>query len=244
MELSVCIISREIIKPSSPTPNHLRIYNLSPIDLRRLKDNFIDCDDYGVSFVEAHVAGDMSTVLKTPKIDLLGQLLSCKPHEMSATQFNLAIQINYFDCGGVAITFCVGHFIVDATIVAHFIKSWAMVACGGDDIIKDISLFPSQDWFGLLTSNVDPEILNIMAIPPRGESELKEHSSASNEPYPSSSGKITKRFVFDKSKIIALQETFGNRVTHFEAIFVLIWSAIKATIREEDELVAAIVVNL
>ncbi|KAK0595768.1 hypothetical protein LWI29_009821 [Acer saccharum] len=241
MELSVCIISREIIKPSSPTPNHLRIYNLSPIDLSmkfyrsfilfysrapksfehlknslskilanyypfagRLKDNFIDCDDYGVSFVEARVAGDMSTVLKTPEIDLLGQLLSCKPHEMSATQFNLAIQINYFDCGGVAITFCVGHFIVDATTVAHFIKSWAMVACGGDDIIKDISLFPSQDWFGLLTSNVDPEILNIMAIPPRGESELKEHSSASNEPYPSSSGKITKRFVFDKSKIIAL----------------------------------------
>ncbi|KAI9169404.1 hypothetical protein LWI28_011897 [Acer negundo] len=80
-----------------------------------------------------------------------------------------------------------------------------------------------------------------MAIPPGGEheSELKE------QPYPSSSGRITKRFVFDKSKIIALRETFGStRVTRFEAMFVLLWSAIQATKSEEDELVASIAVNL
>ncbi|KAK4839908.1 hypothetical protein QYF36_025867 [Acer negundo] len=272
MKLEVCIISREIIKPSSSTPNHLRIYKLSHIDQSnfnffvpftlfysrgpkssdqlkkslskiltyyypfagRVKDNFIDSDDNGVSFVEAHVAGDMSEVLKKPEIDLLQQLLPYQPREMSAIEFNLAIQINYFESGGVAISFCFGHFIVDAAAVAHFIRSWAMVACGGDDTIKDISLFPSHDWLVLPTSNIDQEIVNIITIPQSGESELKEHSS----------GKRTKRFVFEKSKIMALQETFGSRVTRFEAMFVLMWSAIAATKLEEEEFVAAIAVNL
>ncbi|KAK1561881.1 hypothetical protein Q3G72_002478 [Acer saccharum] len=205
----------------------------------RVKDNFIECDDYGVSFVEAGVAGDMSEVLKKPEIDLLQQLLPYKPREMSATQFNLAIQINYFESGGVAISFCFGHFIVDAAAVAHFMKGWATVACGGDDLIKDISLFPSQDWLDLPTSNIDQEILNIITVPQSSESEQKEHS-----PELSSSRKRAKRFVFEKSKIIALQETFGSRVTCFEAMFVLIWSAIAATKSEEDEFVAAIAVNL
>ncbi|KAK4842346.1 hypothetical protein QYF36_019933 [Acer negundo] len=217
---------------------------------RRVKaDNFIDCDDYGVPFVEARVAGDMSELvhIKNPEIDLLQQLLPYKPldEQMSKTRFNFAAQINYFECGGVAISFCVGHFVADAATAAHFIKSWATVACDcddDDDLIKeDISLSPPQDFLGLLTSNIDQELLNIMAIPPGGEheSELKE------QPYPSSSGRITKRFVFDKSKIIALRETFGStRVTRFEAMFVLLWSAIQATKSEEDELVASIAVNL
>ncbi|KAI9170399.1 hypothetical protein LWI28_027321 [Acer negundo] len=194
MKLEVCIISREIIKPSSSTPNHLRIYKLSPIDQLNLNfflpftlfysrapknsdhlkkslskiltyfytfagrvkaDNFIDCDDYGVPFVEARVAGDMSELvhIKNPEIDLLQQLLPYKPldEQMSKTRFNFAAQINYFECGGVAISFCVGHFVADAATAAHFIKSWATVACDcddDDDLIKeDISLSPPHKIF-------------------------------------------------------------------------------------------------
>ncbi|KAI9165819.1 hypothetical protein LWI28_021083 [Acer negundo] len=126
------IISREIIRPSSSTPHHLRSYKLSRVDklffdisfpiflfysgatknsdhlktslskklslyypfAGRVKDHLsVDFDDYGVDFVGAHVAGDMSQILKQPEVNLLEQLMLYMQNELSSTQFNLAVQI-------------------------------------------------------------------------------------------------------------------------------------------------------
>ncbi|KAK2651506.1 hypothetical protein Ddye_011362 [Dipteronia dyeriana] len=273
MEVPISIISREIIKPSSPTPNHLRIHKFSRVDqinldiaypiilfynsgahknssshhlkqslskilthyypfAGRVKDHFsVECDDYGVSFIEAHIATNISEALQNPHPLLLEQLMPYKPHELiTTTQFNLAVQVSYFGCGGVAICVCFRHCIADAAAAANFIKSWSAVASRGDSntdaIVKDVvfdfsSIFPPEDWSGLSITINSEEILKS-----------------------SSTDIVFKRFVFDGSKMAALRETIGNRPTRFEAVFALMWKAVTSANTEGDVFVASIPVNL
>ncbi|KAL5857801.1 hypothetical protein ACOSQ3_005259 [Xanthoceras sorbifolium] len=255
--MEIRIISREIIKPSSPTPNHLRSHKLSPMDLfvresyfsfvlyysgacknainnssdhlkkslsktltyyypfaGRVKDGVsVDCDDYGATFVEAKVAGDMSELLKQPEMELLGQLRPYNPEEMLRAQVNLAVQANYFDCGGVAISFYFRHVIADGPAAANFIKNWGKVACGADDI-KDVV-------FDFTSSSFPPQISSFKITP-------QAIDNLSKEP-------VSKRFVFDGSKIAALREKIGNQATRFEAVTALIWGAMMASSKEERD---------
>ncbi|KAK4852752.1 hypothetical protein QYF36_026786 [Acer negundo] len=264
--MEIRIISREMIKPSSPTPDHRRTHKLSLLDqlapdnyfttilyysqaynkntsetsdhlkkslsktlthyyplAGRVKDDFsIDCDDYGVAFIEANIASYMSDVLKLSEvIDLLEQLLPCaaNPQKLSVDDTIVGVQVNYFECGGIALGFCFRHSILDATAAANFVKSWAKVACGGDDDIKDVifdytSIFPPQD-----LSDLSKGI-------------YKENYA------PSSEDSITKMFMFDGKKVAALKEKISNGPcldrppTRFEAVTALIWGAVIAAKRE------------
>ncbi|KAK0595995.1 hypothetical protein LWI29_011807 [Acer saccharum] len=189
----------------------------------RVKDHFsVECDDYGVSFIEAHIATNISEALQNPHPLLLEQLMPYKPHELITTfQFNLAVQVSYFGCGGVAICVCFRHCIADATTVANFIKSWSAVASCGDNNIdaieKDVvfdfsSIFPPEDWSGLSTNINSQELIKS-----------------------SSTDTVVKRFVFDGSKMAALREIIGNRPTRFEAVFALMWKAVTSAKTEGDE---------
>ena len=273
MEVPISIISRKIVKPSSPTPNHLKIHKFSCVDQKnldiaypiifvynsgahknssshhlkqslskilthyypfagRVKDHFsVECDDYGVSFIEAHIATNISEALQNPHPLLLEQLMPYKPRELiTTTQFNLAVQVSYFGCGGVAICVCFRHCIADAATAANFIKSWSAVASCGDNNIdaieKDVvfdfsSIFPPQDWSGLSTSINSQELIKS-----------------------SSRDTVVKRFVFDGSKMAALREIIGNRPTRFEAVFALMWKAVTSAKTEGDEFVVSIPINL
>ncbi|KAJ4712519.1 Transferase [Melia azedarach] len=250
------IMSTEIIKPSSPTPHHLKTYKLSLIDQSnhdvyfplllfydsgvdkkntkisehlkkslsqtlthyypfagRLKDDFsIDCDDSGVTFIETHVAIRMSEVLKTTdQMDMLEKLLPFNPNEKVSTDVNLAVQLNYFDCGGLAICVCFRHIIADASAAAYFVKNWSEVACGSSDGIEDVifdstSIFPPHE----LTRKIFTSLRN-----KRPSVEFTR-----------------KRFVFDGNKIAALREEIKSirpsldPPTRFEAVAALIWGAL------------------
>ena len=141
VNMEVQIISQEIIKPSAPTPHHLRTYKLSgkdqiaalayvPVILfysptsemssensdylkkafsetltlfyplaGRIKDElFVDCNDDGATYIEAHVTCNMSVILQQPDIHRLEQL-----------------QVNYFDCGGIAVSVSVSHRVADGS---------------------------------------------------------------------------------------------------------------------------------
>lgn len=79
----------------------------------RVKDDFsFDCNDSSVPFVEARVANinSMSDVLKNPEMDTLQRLLPFDPNKkyISANDVNVAVQINHFDCGSVAIGLILG----------------------------------------------------------------------------------------------------------------------------------------
>ncbi|KAK1565348.1 hypothetical protein Q3G72_024546 [Acer saccharum] len=271
---AVKIITRETIKPSSPTPDHLRNYNLclldqlcpsmySPIVLfysainpnkkisnekshldllkkslsetlthfypfaGRFKDSFtIDCNDDGAVFVEAHVHGDMSAILKKPEIDQLEQLLPFNTLQKTDKLNELVIlgvQVNHFECGGVAIGVSIWHSIADAATLASFVKIWSTFARGGGAAEKiDVSgvvfdctsLFPPQDLSGFSTG----EYIKKDLLPKI----------------------VTKKFFFDGSKIAAIREKISDgpcldQPTRVEAVSALIWGAVIASISAHQE---------
>ncbi|KAI3792310.1 hypothetical protein L2E82_06185 [Cichorium intybus] len=185
------IVSREIIKPSSPTPSHLKTHNLSlldqmsvntfmpmitfypntgsypnrhdkTLDLKnslsqtltkyypfagrhaKLAPACVDCNDNGAEFLEATVDRTLSDFLQNSKHEDLDQFF---PHGLVNEKSNrgdhdlqsddvipLAVQVNHFECGGVAVAVSLSHKIADACSLAHLIHDWAKTTrfCSGD----------------------------------------------------------------------------------------------------------------
>ncbi|KAL4271670.1 hypothetical protein GQ457_13G029180 [Hibiscus cannabinus] len=274
--MDVKIMSREVIKPSSPTPHHLRNHKLSILDqievkesiytpfllfysltpqesvkksdilkqslsktltlfypfAGRLKDWFsIDCNDAGVIYTEAQVAIDMSIVLQSPEIEFLLKLLPHDsvhrlPKQQSSDQVLVAIQVDFFACGGMAICVYVNHVVADGAASATFLKSWAEMASLdnyiGFDVIYDCSsLFPSRD-LSHMTAQFD------------------EEDKKNEEPQNLQGETVTRRLLFSGSKITSLRDEINNRsILHhrpsrFEALAALIWCAMLSTTSEND----------
>lgn len=177
------LISREFIKPSTPTPPHHKIHPLSFIDqivarsyvpivyfypnelpsqneydnnqleskisilkkslskllsiyypfAGRFRDQVsIDCNDEGVSLLVTRIKSNLSEILQNPNEALLNPLF---PDELqwkvmedsnpSAITSIVAIQINCFACGGIAISVCMSHKVGDGSTLFHFVNDWA-----------------------------------------------------------------------------------------------------------------------
>ena len=113
-----------------------RIYPLAG----RVKENhFIECNDEGVDFIEAKVNCSLSEILRQPEINVLDQFV---PHEFgsnkSSMETQLAIQVNIFSCGGMAIGTCISHKIVDGGTFSSFINMWAEISRGYGDSLSPI----------------------------------------------------------------------------------------------------------
>ncbi|XP_059638879.1 stemmadenine O-acetyltransferase-like [Cornus florida] len=249
------VISREMVKPSSPTPHHLRNLKLSfldqiappiyipviffyqaksgydidraqksqllkqslsdtltrfyPLAGRIKNDVCIDCNDAGVEYVEAQAHAQLSHVIKNPNVEEVKQYLPIGPFgaiSAAGREALLAIQINSFDCGGLAIALCISHKIADGSSLVTFTNAWAATARGA---IKNVT--PSFD----LASH----------FPPRDFSEFMPTTGIRTEKI------VTRRFVFDKMKLAALKKAassaIGSQVkdpTRVEAVSALIWS--------------------
>ncbi|XVF08753.1 hypothetical protein REPUB_Repub07fG0030000 [Reevesia pubescens] len=193
----------------------------------RVKDCYtIDCNDDGATYFEAQVDSDMSVVLKEQGNDLLLKLLPCDPLEKlpePSAQVLLAVQINHFACGGMAIGVCIRHVVADASAAASFVKTWAAIAsCIDtelDDVVYDCThLFPPQDLSGLLKTVAKNQNVLLAEV-------------------------VTKRFLFYGSKIAALRNEIDNRLclyppTRVEAVSSLIWNALIAGDTETNEIAA------
>lgn len=186
----------------------------------------IDCNDAGATYVEAQVAIDMSVVLEEPEFGLLRQLLPADAV--------LAIQVNYFACGGMAICVSVNHAAADTLTVATFIKSWATVVCGENPTDMNIpstphftSLFPPQDLSGIWKAIEENKKLIL--------------------PEDDDLNVVTKRFLFDGSKISVLRDEIigkdNRRPTRVEAVSALIWNAMLASINAENNIEECYVVT-
>ncbi|KAM3304433.1 stemmadenine O-acetyltransferase-like [Capsicum chacoense] len=174
--MKVQVISRENIQPSSPTPNHLKKFNLCLLDqlipapyapivlfypnlddvkareksallkkslavtlssfyplAGRFKDELsIDCNDQGVNYVTANVKCHLIDFLHEPNLESISQFLPCQPpfKELGAGDCVTNIQINVFECGGIAIGLCIAHKVLDGAGLSTFLKSWAgLVQC-------------------------------------------------------------------------------------------------------------------
>ncbi|KAI3842512.1 hypothetical protein MKX03_034378 [Papaver bracteatum] len=262
--MKVQVISKEIIKPSVPTPAHLRNFKLSLLDqllppsyvpiilfyptsadhepsnsicdqksksellkkslsetlthfypiAGRIKDNvLIDCNNHGVDYIEAKVNGLMSDFMS---VDVVHQLHPS--HIMLddvAKEAQLVVQVNLFDCGGIAISISTSHKIIDGCTAITFISSWAATTRAAP---KQEVVYPTFD-----AANIFP------ALPPGVQvSSLESDDSIHGE------NVITKVFVFTASKISALRARISasgsisvssKYPTRAEALSALIWNS-------------------
>ncbi|XP_054793045.1 stemmadenine O-acetyltransferase-like [Prosopis cineraria] len=251
--MKVEFVSKQIIKPSSPTPQNLGIFKLSFIDqlapvmhtrilyfypniqneaadrdhdrferlktslsetltlfyhlAGRMKDNaVIECNDEGVEFCEARVHGGfLSDILKQPDADSVHQFVPIDDAHLGSG-FLAKVQVNLFDCGGLAIGVSLSHKIADASTIGSFIKAWscAAVGCMTESMLPKYilgSLYPSMD-FPIVLPAVEFRHFNC----------------------------ITRRFVFDSSKITKLKATAASKMvenpTRVEAVLALIWKCV------------------
>ncbi|MCL7027550.1 hypothetical protein MKW94_028542 [Papaver nudicaule] len=264
----VQVISKEMIKPSTPTPPHLRNFKLSLLDqllppfyfpivlfypandgheshnndqsskanilkkslsetltrfypvAGRIKDNIIiECNDKGVDYFEAKVDAVMSDFMS---LDVLHQLHpSCIMVDDVAREAQLAIQVNMFDCGGIALSVSSSHKIIDGCTSTTILSSWAATARAALD--QEIA-YPTFD-----SAAIFP------ALPPGVQvSTLESDDSIQGQ------NVVTKRFLFNASKIAALRariaESRSSNVlskypTRTEAISALVWRSFMETSR-------------
>ncbi|KAK9676662.1 hypothetical protein RND81_11G092000 [Saponaria officinalis] len=96
----------------------------------RINDrNYVVCNDEGIPYVQTRVNTHLIDVVNNAEVCDLDNLLPCKPNGPS--KLPLAIQVNIFECGGIAIGLCINHKISDAFSVLMFVNNWSIIArCG------------------------------------------------------------------------------------------------------------------
>ncbi|KAL9244316.1 hypothetical protein vseg_018103 [Gypsophila vaccaria] len=210
------VTSVELIKPSQPTPTHLRYLKASLFDhantpvlmpliffytkrhvpststiLDRLKNSLpatlsvfyplagrvhgtscIDCNDEGVPYIEAKVTSIcLSEIVHVADVSLLDELLPSHGDDQGGYEkLLLAIQVNAFMCGGVAIGIKMSHTISDAFSFAMFARTWASIASDEAQSISPSPLFeiwkqfpphPSKsgDTMSIAVEDLNPDLI-------------------------------------------------------------------------------------
>ncbi|KAM5568089.1 stemmadenine O-acetyltransferase [Rosa sericea] len=260
MNIEVELISEEIIKPSSSTPDDLRHYQLSFLDqlsppvynplvlfyefndetmpsvteisshlkkslaevltlfyplAGRITDNkYVDCNDEGIPYVEAHVKCELSEVLNNP---VPGEFSKFMPFELDniANKFSLGVQLNIFECGGFAIGHCISHKLADGLSHFMFSKTWAATALGDQAKIEP------------------PEFISAELFPPRDFTAYDAGLGITRN-------KVAKRFVFSASMIEALRAKYQDskglenqkRPSRVDALSAFIWSRYVANTKD------------
>lgn len=210
--MKVEILSSKVIKPSIPTPVHLRKHKISffdqltkeihtgtifffpsnsmsstlshnettekcdqlekslsetltryyPLAGMYIKEDFVvDCNDEGVELSRAKVNGQLAEITRgRTETELLDAFL---PNPLDLARLVplpvLAIHINMFDCGGIAIGIRILHNIGDGASVCAFVKEWATrnQSIGVNNNQEPVcnpsfelgSLFPARELVGL-----------------------------------------------------------------------------------------------
>ncbi|CAI9270459.1 unnamed protein product [Lactuca saligna] len=250
------IISKENIKPSSPTPSHLKTFDLSALDQIVLSpyvpfiiyypnnngdnsnqalqksqvlkkslsetltkfyplagtlknEGSIDCNDIGANYIVASVQCRLDEFLKQPDHHLIHGFLPFVPSFDKSSVGNQVtnVQLNIFECGGIAIGLCISHRIVDGASVYMFLKAWSNMARGVEEVeypnFTTPSLFPAKgSWLRDIFMGL-------------GRSLLKEGKCS------------TKRFVFGSDAIARLRARAKSngvqRPSRVEVVSSLIW---------------------
>lgn len=202
----------------------------------KIKGDFsIDCNDEGAYFVEVKVDSSLTGFLNQPDyLVLLQKLLPCDLNLVAVKDDDnnnnhvTNIQVNVFECGGIAIGLCISHKILDGIALSAFIRSWATLARDSDEegiteskiLVNTAStLFPAND----------------------EELWLRDTSLAMFGSFFTKGKCVTKRFVFDASAITALKSKASSsssavvkNPTRVEAVSAFIWRCIIAASKEEN----------
>ncbi|XP_015058013.1 acylsugar acyltransferase 3-like [Solanum pennellii] len=130
----------------------------------RIKDNntYVDCDNTGVEYLNVKINCSMSEILNSPSNDVSDIVFQQDlPWCSSLNRSPLVVQLSHFDCGGVAISVCLSHKIVDGYCVAKFISDWATTARHVD--FKPSTKFNASTFFPIMEGA--PNIMSINTSP-------------------------------------------------------------------------------
>lgn len=136
------VISNHIKKSLSRTLT--RFY---PLAGRLVNSLFVHCSDACVPYTETRAHCLVSELIADPIPVELNKLL---PFGDVVGDVPLAIQVNFFDCCGVAVSMAMFHEVGDFSLLDTFVNSWAAAASGDCDALwprlDAASLFPPTDY--------------------------------------------------------------------------------------------------
>ncbi|KAK9119972.1 hypothetical protein Scep_018065 [Stephania cephalantha] len=177
----------------------------------RIKDDVsVDCNDAGVDYLEAKVTNcTLLDVITNPNIPSLKQLLPCEPHIHDLESPLLLVQVNRFQCGGIAIGVCISHKVADASALGMFVNGWSCTARGDCETVAPhfelSTLFPWRD----------------------DTNDIEQESQATEGDYDHEKDNkiVTKRFVFNATDIARLRDKARNieSPTRIEVVSAFIW---------------------
>ncbi|GAU15855.1 hypothetical protein TSUD_40760 [Trifolium subterraneum] len=186
-----------------------------PVAGRRKDHTFITCNDEGAVYLEAKVNHTMVEFLNPPKLEFLNKLLPCEPNKMHRNGEDLPqvlVQVNMFNCGGIAIGTCNLHTLLDGCSGSLFQTTWAAI-CRGCSSEK----LPRPDFFS--ASSCFPTINHVGKNTNEGLDGQKKCS--------------TRRFVFGSEFIDTLRDKVKDDddnddgrskfPTRYEALAAFIW---------------------
>ncbi|WCJ42987.1 HXXXD-type acyl-transferase family protein [Euphorbia peplus] len=187
----------------------------------RVKDNLvIDQFDAGVPWFVARVNGHLSCFLQHPRMEMLNRFLpyhNCYG-QLDPTVPILVVQVNVFDCGGIALGLCGSHKIMDAITSYSFMKTWAANSSGSYKNLMQVqpNLFEASVMF-----------------PPRKSLPSGYTSLINGSLWFGENVCRTRRFVFDANAIATLRTKGRSELvenpTRVEALSAFIWKhALKA----------------
>ncbi|KAL9451478.1 hypothetical protein AB3S75_013109 [Citrus x aurantiifolia] len=177
----------------------------------RVKDDFsIECNDEGAEYVEALANGFLFEYLQKPDQSLLRDFHPFNYSESPVASNGcpmLRIQATFFKCGGLAITICTCHKLIDGVSLGIFVNSWTTTArADNKEVVPRFvasTIFPASESFVPLPLHISPVQAN--------------------------------RFVFDKKKIDQLRAEVSSasvpRPSRVEALTALIWKCARAASR-------------
>ncbi|KAJ6689136.1 hypothetical protein OIU85_005533 [Salix viminalis] len=238
--MAVEIITREAVKPSSPTPDHLRDFNLFLLD-HHAPVAYEPLVLFYSSFQQKFTVAHRSERLKRSLSETLSRFYpfagrikddaSIECNDFGAVFVEARVscllseflgkpdaEANFFPCGGLAIGVRISHKVADPVTFCSFIKAWAAAAFRSGDSTAVLPLLDAS-------SVIPPQNISV-AEPASALEFIRERC-------------VTKRLVFDASKIAALQvKAAGESVqwpTRVEAVTALIWKSAMNASRSNSE---------
>ncbi|BBH07121.1 hypothetical protein Prudu_018961 [Prunus dulcis] len=162
---------------------------------------FVECNDEGAHFLEARVNCQLADFLQQPEPKLLNHLIPETDSETAQVALGsviLLVQINFFNCGGIAIAVSPSHKIADVTSLYTFARTWAAINRDEDQYDDGVGgqlALPEFNGGNLLPSRDLPAIPKTLETP--------------------SENLTTRRFVFDVSKMARLKAKIEGVVQNF-----------------------------
>ncbi|KAM3280989.1 acylsugar acyltransferase 3 [Capsicum chacoense] len=131
----------------------------------KLNDNVsVDCNDNGVEFYITKIDCPMSEILNDPYADKEDLVYPKGVPNTYSYDGSLAVfQVSYFNCGGIAVSSCMTHKVVDGYTICNFLYDWATIARNPNSklpsrIFNGSSFYPpTKDDLSDITNHVMPE---------------------------------------------------------------------------------------